>query len=170
MSGLNDVNPQIEGGSDGTIIGNVGDRLKVTADNSVSNIAFSKKLRVIVLTSTVSITNTVTYTTIYSYTGSGLLIGFNLEFNSVSVVPKLTVDGDVIFSDTDISTYNSLTATASSIDRRQAGHGIVSASATFDWSFKQPIAYSSSITIAARKVSGADKNFNLGIVYLTKET
>lgn len=170
MSGLNDVNPQIEGASDGTLIGNVGDRLKVTADNSVSNLSFSKKLRAVPLTSVIAITDTVTYTTIYTYSGSGLLIGFNIEFNSVAVIPKLTIDGDIILDNTDITTYNSMAITASSTDRRQAGEGIVTSSATFDFSFRQPIVYSSSITISAKKVSGADKNFTLGMVYLTKET
>lgn len=163
------------GGTDGTTIGNTSDKLKVSADitgSSVANAAaFTSKSRVVVQTNTVTL-STGSYTNIFSYSGSGLLYGFNIEFNNTSIIVRLQVDGETIFDGVSIATLNGLLGTGNDAARRQAGTGIVTSSATIDWSLKQPIKYSSSVVISADANGGVllSRNFTQGIFYLSKET
>lgn len=163
------------GNTDGTRIGNVGERLKTDTDfsgNALANsAAFTSKTRVIVLTSTINLASG-SYTNCYTYSGSGLLYGFNVEFNNASIIVRLQVDGEIIFDGVTISTLNGLLGTGNDAARRQAGTGIVTSSATIDWSLKQPIKYSSSVTISADANGGVlfSRTFTQGIVYLSKET
>lgn len=164
----------LRGATTNTAIGNVGDRLKVDATlSSVSSglvASYNSKVRADVLTTTVAITSAVTYTTIYTYTGTGFLIGFNNEFNGVNVILKLVVDGETIFDGTDLSTFNGFLVTADAQTRRQNGTGILTQSSSLDWSLKQPIAFATNITISARLSGGASRNFQQGIVYIAKVT
>lgn len=163
------------GGTDGAAIGNTGDRLKV--DANVTGLgtgitpAFTSKSRVVVLTSTVQLA-TGSYTNCYTYSGSGLLYGFNVEFNNTSIIVRLQVDGETIFDGVTIATLNGLLGTGNDASRRQAGTGIVTSSATIDWSLKQPIKFNSNVTISADANGGVllSRNFTQGIIYLSKET
>lgn len=163
------------GSTDSTKIGNVGDALKVSAAFTGSSIAtaaaFTSKTRVVVLTTTVPLASG-SYTTVYSYSGSGLLYGFNAEFNNSGIIIRLQIDGETIFEAVTIGILNSLLATANDAARRQAGTGIVTSGNTLDWSLKQPIKYNSSIIISADAGGGGlfTRSFNQGIVYLSKET
>lgn len=175
VSGGADATPRIEGATDGTLIGNVSDRMKVDASITSASggviSSYSKKTRVEVLTTPISITSSSSYTTVYTRSGSGLLIGFNLEFNNTAIVVKIDCDGDVILDGTDIGAFNLFLVTANDTIRRQSGSGVVTSSSTIDWSLRNPIAYATSLTISARLTSGATaRTFNQGIVYLTKET
>lgn len=161
------------GGTDGTAIGNNSDRLKV--DSAITSVtgtgSISSKLRIVPITSAVTL-STGSYTTCYTYSGSGLLMGFNIEFNNVNVIPRLQIDGETIFDSTTISTYGSLLVTANDANRRQNGTGLVVSSSTLDFSFKVPIKYSSSITISADGNGGVlfSRQFSQGMIYLTKDT
>jgi len=163
------------GGTDATAIGNTSDRLKV--DASISSVtaavsaAYSSKTRVVTLSNNISISSGGGYTTVYTYSGSGFLIGFNLEFNNTDIVVRLRIDGEVVFDGTSIGTYNGYLVTANDTGRRQGGSGIVTSSSTLDWSLKQPIRYGTSVTIDASTGGGLfTRTFNQGIIYLTKET
>lgn len=132
---------------------------------------FSDKLVVDVTTTPISVTNSVTYTTIYTYSGTGLLIGFNHEYANVSIVPKLVIDGNIVFDGTDISTFNGFLFTANTVDRRQNGQGIVTLSAAIDFSLRQPIRFTTSVVISARLTSGSTAhNFTQGVVFIQKDT
>lgn len=163
------------GGTDGTKIGNTGDKLKVSADISGSAVAnaaaFTSKSRVVVQTSTINLA-TGSYTNVFSYSGSGLFYGFNAEFNNTGIICRLQVDGETIFDGISIATLNGLIGTGNDAARRQAGTGIVTSSSTIDWSLKQPIKYSSSVVISADAGGGGilTRSFTQGIFYLSKET
>lgn len=163
------------GGTDGTPVGNTGDRLKVDAAISGSSGAsansFTSKTRVIVQTSTINLANG-SYTDIFNYSGSGLLYGFNVEFNNTAIIVRLQVDGETVFSGVSIATLNGLLGTGNDAARRQAGTGIVTSSATIDWSLKQPLKYNSSVVISADANGGVllSRSFTQGIIYLSKET
>lgn len=165
----------IIGGTDGTLIGNTGDKLKTEVSFSGGEIAkssaFSCKTRVEVQTSTINLV-TATFTNVFSYSGSGLLYGFSIEFNNSSIIPQLKIDGETIFTGHTISILGGYTVTANSTDRRQAGHGLVITASTVDWSLKSPIRYATSIEISADANGGTllARSFTGGIIYLSKET
>lgn len=141
-----------------------------TISGAVST-AFTPKTRVVFLTSPVALSSG-SYTNVYTYSGSGLIYGFNIEFNNTAVVVKVQIDGETIFDGVSIATMNGLIGTGNDAARRQAGTGIVTSSSTIDFSMKQPIKYSSNITISADANGGGllSRNFTQGIVYLSKET
>lgn len=148
-------------------------RLLVAISSVAATVApnFSNKLKAEATVTPISVTSSVTYTTIYTYSGSGYFIGFNHEYNSTSIVIKLVIDGNTVFDGFDIGQYNSLAVTSNATTRYQAGQGIISSSSVFDFSFKYPIAYSSSVVISSRLTSGAvAKSFQQGIVYIQKDT
>lgn len=132
---------------------------------------FSNKLVCDITTTTISVTSSVTYTTIYTYTGSGLLVGYSHEYNNVAIIEKLVVDGNTVFDGVDISTLNGFLVTANTVDRRQNGQGLTTLSAAIDFSMRQPIRFTASVVISARLTSGAvAKTFSQGIVYIQKDT
>jgi len=121
--------------------------------------------------STIAIPSSSSYTTIYTYSGSGYFLGMNLEFNNTSIVVRLQIDGKTVFDGVDIGQYNGLAVTSNATTRYQQGEGIISSSSVFDYSTRYPIAYTSSVVISARLTSGAvSRNFQQGIVYIQKDT
>lgn len=163
-------------GADGTtVIGNTGDRLKT--DVSISSItgavstSFSSKTRVDMVTSAVNLT-TGSYTTCYSYSGSGLLIGLSAEFNNSAILFRLRVDGEDILTGQSFSTLGGFQATSNSTDRRQSGSGVVINGANIDISFRQPIRFASSVVIAADAGGGVllTRTMSQAMVYIVKET
>lgn len=132
--------------------------------------SINSKFRVEVSTTPITIPSSVTYTTIYTYTGSGMLFGFNSEFNSTAVVLRLQIDGETILDGISIATYNGLVITTNDNARRQSGSGVVTTSSTFDFSLRLPIKYASSVVISARADAGIiARTFNQGAVYISKE-
>lgn len=95
---------KIRGGTDGTEIGNVGDRLKVDTTVVVDP---SSAPGCPILTNKLQITtdivpqnlpiNTNPFLEIYSYTGSGKLVSFLLLFNTSKSEIKLVIDTNEIF-------------------------------------------------------------------------
>lgn len=129
--------------------------------------SFYSKLRIEPQTLAIAIPDVV-YTTIYTYTGVGRLIGFNLEFNNSAVIVRVQIDGETVMDNTSLTTLNALAATANTNDRRQNGQGIVTAGAIIDFSFRLPIRFNTSITISATG-NGAARTFNQGMIYISKE-
>lgn len=150
-------------------------KLKVEAN--ISSIAptvapsYSNNIKSLPQLSIVPISSSSVYSTIYSYTGAGYFVGFNLEFNNTNIIIKLVVDGNTVLDGVDIATYNALAVTANATSRYQAGQGVITSSSVFDFSFKYPIVYNTSVVISARLTSGAvSKNFQQGIVYIQKDS
>lgn len=129
---------------------------------------FSSKTRIETFTTDVSLAAS-TFTTIYTYTGSGSLIGFNFEFDGSATVVKLIIDGEVIFGTLTLHEYKGLLAATDNVTRYQAGEGIVGNDLFIDFSFRYPVKYNSTIVIQANP-GASIKKFKQGIIYLTKET
>lgn len=163
---------RIKGNTDDTYIGNVSDRLKVDANfsNSVTG-SYSSKARLDASLSSVTL-STGSYTTIYNYSGTGYLIGFSVEFNNSSIIPRLQVDGETIFDTLTTSQWSSLQVTNNSTDRRQSGSGLVVSGANIDFSFRNPIKFTSGINIAADANGGVvlSRTATAYLVYIVKET
>lgn len=166
---------KLKGGTDATIIGNVGDRLKT--DNTISGItgsitaSFSSKMRVDTVTTPVILT-TGSFVTCYSYSGSGNILGFSAEFNNSNIVPRFTVDGENIFTGATLSTWGGFQVASNSTDRRQSGSGIVTNGANIDWSLRQPLKFNTSISITADANGGAASSRQLTqfLIYIEKVT
>ena len=130
---------------------------------------FSSKLKIEPQLTPISITSNVTYTTIYTYSGSGYLIGFGLEFGANRAVVKVVIDGNTVMDGNDISALNALNSLLNNSARYQSGSGLVTQPQTLDFSFRFPIKFTSSVTISARLSGGAALNFTQGIVYIEKD-
>lgn len=156
------------GGSDATPVGNVGDALKVSS--STNDQPLTSKLRCEILTSQIVLSAGV-YTNVYTYTGTGLLLGFNLEFNNTSVIVRLKIDGETVLDGVSLGTLNGLLGTANNTARYQNGSGIVTSSSAIDFSLRKAIRFATSVEIAAHPNGGLfTRTFTQGIVYITKET
>lgn len=137
---------------------------------TTANPVFSSNLKIEPTFTTVAISSTSVYTTLYSYSGSGQLAGFNYEFNAGRAIIKVVVDGNTIMDGFDIATLNGLYALTNNSARLQLGSGLTSQSSNLDFSFRWPILFYSSVIISAKLSSGASLNFNQGIVYIQKDT
>lgn len=171
MSNLDNENSQIsiEGGTDSTVIGNVGDRLKVTGDapspaDTPGCPTISTKVRFENDRTTTTLSSS--YGTIFTYTGSGKFFGISVEFETVNVEVKLTIDSEVIFTDVLMDELKDNTGD------KEFNTGIFYA----DVSGKKlvvnlsecPIAYDTDILLEARD-PGSKKMFGY-LVVLSKET
>lgn len=163
---------KLRGATDGTLIGNVGDKLKVDASVSVSTAApaFSSKMRTILIPGTVSISSTSVFTSIYSYSGSGYVVGWSLEFSGINVIPRFQIDGESILDTNDLSTWGAVITTSSTTDRRLNGQGLDIASGNVDYSLKYPIKFTTSVTLDAKLSSAGAKNMTNGIIYIQKDS
>lgn len=183
MSGQIDKGMQIDGATDNTAIGNVGDRLKVDVafsgtgfsnntwtstlsydDMNVSNGGIARKA---------SVATSTNWTTTYARSGSGNLGGIVLTLETfVGWEFRLVVDGTVVFSfvDTDITTdslYDLDDPTFSSaIGLSQGAHN------KFIWHppLNYPLRYSTSVTVQVRRPIANAKKFEAGLVILSKDT
>ena len=167
---------KIEGASDGTLIGNIGDRLKVTDDGGGSSgtpgaPCFSDKYRT--LFDGASLTLTTSYQTRYTYSGSGKFVGFILAFSGSDLVVKLSIDSNVIFeiNGGDLGDVQ-LGNPASSGPNSQPTAG----GPSWDTTGKKmsfvptfPIAYDTEVKIEIKRI-GNNIDVNRSIVTLTKET
>lgn len=117
-------------------------------------------------------------TTVYSYSGSGVLTGFIINLASANNTGdnwqiNLVVDGDEVFNSTGLNStdivgvynYN----TAGNREPSSLGLEINDTVISFQ-SPLYPIRYSSSVVIQVKKTTGGNKAFNAGLVLLTKET
>lgn len=174
----------IKGGSDGSIIGNVNDSLKVVATFSSTGTsipAWSKKLRYEDMNATtggiarLTSLSGGTWTQVYYYAGSGFIAGLigNIETFATGWGFRLTIDGDIIYTllDTDIST-DQVYDLDDIGDFNQSWLGISKGSHDrFVWHppLGSPLYYGSSIKFEVRKNGGA-KKWQAGLIILSKET
>lgn len=164
----NDGDVQLLGADGTTLIGNTGDRLKVDAAGSVVSY-LSSTFKVEPRFTPITITSGGGYTTVYTYSGTGYLIGFNLEFNNADCIVKVVVDGGTLMDSNSIATLNTLLVTTNSTDRRQSGSGLITSGAALDFSFRIPIKFSTSLTISAA-TGATSRTFLQGMVYIVKDT
>lgn len=182
-SDQSDINIKIVGNTNGTTIGNTGDRLKVDAQfSSVTTTvpSWSSNLKYIDMNASnggvarnTSISTT--YTNVFNYSGSGFLAGFiiNLEsFNEWTI--KLAIDGvtsmEILTSDLTSDTIYDMDDVT---DVNQVYLGLSKGSHdrfVFHAPLNSPIRYNYSITISVKKSGGAGKKFQAGIIILSKET
>lgn len=178
---------QLKGATDATLIGNVGDRLKV--DSSFSSPPrttpsfLGNKTRIVdmnVVSGGVArgtgIASTSVYTTIFSYTGSGHLFSFlvSLEgnlFGSDDYNIRLTIDGtDCFIVDTADIGSNTLYGLVVVGDENSMAFSVVNNIVRFN-SSRGGLYYASSVAVAVKKATSAtSRQFRAGMVYLTKET
>jgi len=83
---------KIKGGTDGSIIGNTGDRIKVESASDLSS-----DFKVTQLYNQNITLNDITYTDIATFTGVHTVSGFMVQFNSNSTYTRLEIDGVEIF-------------------------------------------------------------------------
>lgn len=116
--------------------------------------------------------------TLFSYSGSGLLYGFSLGIETASSNwrIKLTVDGEEIFGTTGILTDDLNNGTLYDLKLGQnivatIGINVGIEANQFKWSapLSFPVKYTSSVVIKVSRVA-LTKNFNAGLIILSKET
>jgi len=178
------LNTKIIGNTDGTAIGNTGDRLRVDAQfTSVTTTvpSWSSNLKYIDMNASNggvarNTSISATYTNVFSYTGSGFIAGFiiNIEtFNDWTI--KIIIDG---VTSMEISTSDLTSDTVYDMDdvtdANQVYLGLSKGSHdrfVFHAPLNSPIRYNSSITISLKKTTGpGGKKFQAGLIILSKET
>jgi len=170
-------------GTDGTTIGNSGDRIKVDSQvSSIGSSTISNTLRYVDM----NVSNggiarntdisTAAYSTVFSYNGSGVLFGFtvNFEGNLLGADPftvKLIVDSATIFETTTADMVDGLYDINNTNDELFLGISIVP-DKTFRFLVPKNLGmtYSSNVTVQVKKTSGSNKQFRAGLVTLTKVT
>jgi hypothetical protein len=180
-----ELDVKINGATNGTPIGNVGDRLKVDMmlNSQTSTVpSWSRKLRYADMNASnggiargTDVPITANWTTIYSYSGSGFIAGFLVNVETFTIWEfQLVVDGDTIFTiiSSDLS-GDSLYDLDDISDLNQAFLGISKGShdrLIFHPPMNSPIYYASSVQVKIRRQSGTQKKFQAGLMILSKET
>ena len=176
---------KLRGATDGTAIGNVGDKLKTTAELSITSVTpqVNKTLRYDDMNaSTGGIARGTgvsgTLTQVYSYTGSGLLAGFlvTLETMITGWEITLTLDGVNVINAVNSDDLSGAVLYGYDSAIKGGGNGFLG----FDLSgnsirWNPPnsnfMPYSTSVKVYLKRSAGApSKKFNAGLVSLTKET
>lgn len=180
-----EIDVRINGATNGTPIGNVGDRLKVDMQLSsqTSTVpSWSKKLRYVDMNASnggiaraTSIATSANWTTVFSYSGSGFLAGFLVNVETFTGWEfRLVVDGDTILSMSDgdfsgdaVYDFDDIT------DVNQAILGLSKGSHDrflFHPPMNSPIYYSTSVQVQIRRPTAGAKKFQAGLMILSKET
>lgn len=134
---------------------------------------FSSKYRV-VSDKTGATLNTSTYSTVYSYSGTGKFVGFVADFSASNVIIKFTIDSDVIFDldADDIVNIMYPEGPGASGMRSTAGGPIYNAAdKKIFFTPDCPIKYGTTVKIEAKASSGTPTvTWDAVMVTLTKET
>lgn len=178
-----DSSTRLEGATDGTKIGNVGDSLRVISQplSAVTSVpSWSKKLRYVdmnVASNGVARDSaiTTTYTTVFSYLGSGYVAGFIVNVETFSTWTfRFTVDSEVIFEMTaEEITTDKLYDLDDVGDFGQAYIGIskgVHDRMIFHGPGGSPIYYETSVLVEIKRTTGGTKKFQSGLMVLSKDT
>lgn len=134
---------------------------------------FSKKYRVEL--SETDVTMGSSYSTIYSYSGSGKFIGMVIEFNDEDVIVKVTIDSETIF-ELDIEDLNNFNFFGGGDDddggsvRSHCGLDGANKDKALHWCPPCPIQYDTEVKIEGKRNGGSNKTMRRRIVTLTKET
>lgn len=179
-----DNSQRIEGGTDNTIIGNTGDRLRVEAaySSSIFPASWDKKLRYDDMNASnggvarnTSIATSATWTTIYSYSGSGYIGGLLINVDTFTGWEfRLVVDGDVIYSfvSEDLTT-DTLYDVDDVTDSNTAFLGISKgAHDKFTWHppLSVPMKYDATVVVQLRRPTAGAKRFQAGLIIIGKLT
>jgi hypothetical protein len=144
------------GATDGTAIGNVGDRLKVSTNSSA-------KFRVNFASPALAVTGS-SYTSIYSYTGSGTFYGTVIDSNQDGFQLRVLIDGtEVVVTDISGTQLNGAGL---------AGNGYLTRVSAGSVAFFPPngISYTTSLQILGKRDNNGALTVDNYIVYQTKET
>lgn len=172
----------LRGGTDGTRIGNVSDRLKV--DTAFSTTQSTSTAIIKLYYDDMNVANggvardtsiTTSYTTIYNKSGAGLIYGFSVSFEGNIIgadefLLKFTVDSLVIaeISTADIGT-NALYALGADGDVQILGWQVANNNVMFKAPGGGGVRYNATVKIEIKKVTGSSKRFRAGLIGLTKE-
>lgn len=190
MSTMADINQTdtITGGTDGSVIGNTGDRLKVDANitGTISPQFTTNKLRYVDMNASsggvargTSVAGNSTWVSVFSYTGSGYLLGFcmNLATATTGWQIRLVIDTtEEVFGATGLLTSEVdtlYTYTIGTSNTPRAGAGLGTTTSMFYWSspLDSPIKYNSKVQVFVMRATGQiAKTFNAGLLTLTKDT
>ena len=176
---------RIEGATDSTLIGNTGDRLKVDAGTGPSlgaNIRYDDMNATNGGVARGTLIGTASWTTIYSYSGTGLLVGWlaALEnFDNEGFFIRLVVDGQQLYGTNGISTLD-LTNKDIYLWEKKAfqdqvvpfflGFSIAEKGLRWQAPVGLPVKFSSTISIQVKKIAGNSKAFQAGLVNIIKES
>lgn len=159
---------QLKGGTDGTLIGNTGDRIKVDSQLSGTIVpTISNKFRVHTNTSVISVVSA--YTSLYSRSGTGLFFGFQADFNSANVTVKLTIDSGIVFEVT-VADIKLFQFNDTSAGRCQMGGFFTTIGNTLDFSSRFAIPYTASVDLSVKRSDATNHSNNNWIVLLTEDT
>ena len=109
--------------------------------------------------------------TLFTYSGSGKMIGFVFEFNG-DVQVKLDIDSEIIFdlSTSDINDMQIPMGVSGAIPAIPGSLEWTAASKKLVFMPPCPIIYGTNVTITATRLATPDKTMTRSIVSLTKET
>lgn len=177
-----ELDVRINGATNGTPIGNIGDRLKVDtlpSSNTSTVPSWSKKLRYDDMNASTggvargtSIATSANWTTVYSYSGSGFLAGWILNMETFTGWEfQMVVDGEVLFQmiDTDITgdtIYDFDDFADDMLGITKGSHDRL----IYHPPMNSPIYYATSVQIKIRRPTAGAKKFQAGLIILSKET
>jgi hypothetical protein len=159
-----DNSQRIEGATNGTMIGNVGDSLKVSATLGVGPQSISSKLRAVFSATNQNITGA-SYVSFYTYSGSGYFWAFRVNLDNDGGQIQLSIDGDIIFNNITSKNISDLGAANSFLpwhSRTSAG--------TYYFYAPIPIAFSSNVTLSAKRDNNGALTVQQRIIYISQET
>lgn len=159
---------KLRGNTDNTLVGNVGDRLKVDALISDSS-HINKKFRVDFNTTTQVVTNP-NYSTIYSYSGTGKFWGFYLDTSQDETKVRLTIDSQVIFADITVKQLRDANMEMTPDGWFNGDFLKSSAGRAFVFTLPFPITYSSTVLIEATRNTSGTSDIRRTLVYIVKDT
>lgn len=127
------------------------------------------KFRVDLTSNTISVL-AASYTTVYSYSGSGRFYGGTLNQNSQNIYTRLTIDSNVIFDTriTDIALFDFDNTLNNS--RTQMGAMFQINGNDLDVSFRYPIVFNSSVLIEQKSNTGSNQSSTARCIFITKVT
>ena len=155
-SGFSDLTPEnsIDGGTDGTSIGNTGDRLKVDADITSIGSGTYPTMQCPEVDSfrngNISLPNFASgYGDIYSYSGSGEFYEFIINPDSESIWIALEIDGAVCF-EVHLAVLEDIGTSSSSVPPAYAMFGYNDVSHALRFSPRYPITFNTSLKIVGK--------------------
>ena len=142
---ISDLSPEnsIDGGTDGTTIGNVGDSLKVTNQPIPGTFTTFKS------TTEVTLTSDTTYQTLHSVSGAGVLVGATFVVDNDTVDCRIQIDGSTIFEFN--GSFLIEVANISASYRASGIFGVSGDKKRLYFTPNNPFEFTSSLTFSARR-------------------
>jgi hypothetical protein len=143
-----------------------------------ATLTFSKKLRYVDMKASSGgvardTTISTTWTNVFSYSGSGVVVGFSVNMEGIGGgwYIRFLVDSEEIFTSSGIYLSDILDGSVYNMAdlKNQPDHGLVRAGNVIRFQLPFPVAYSTSVTVKIKKMNG-DKKFQAGLMVLSKES